>query len=143
MITISVVKEIELLLAKGKYSHRRIALLLKVSRGTVSAIAKGERPDYESFHQKRREELEEPGGPLQRCPGCGGMVYLPCRLCRMRRTKASAKRRSKFLFSLRLEEPLGLDLKEEHRLRYEEVRAQRMLNEGNNESKSSPRFIAH
>jgi hypothetical protein len=54
------------------------------------------------------------------------MVYLPCRLCEARR----AARRGR-LYPRRLpenatgEEPLSLELKEAHRLRYEGVRAQR------------------
>ena len=27
-------------------------------------------------------------GPPRRCPNCGGLVYVPCRLCRVRKTLA-------------------------------------------------------
>jgi len=37
---------------------------------------------------------EEPAGPPVRCPGCGGRVYPPCRLCRMRRIKEEEQRKS-------------------------------------------------
>ena len=62
MISASIVKQIRRLLAEGKLSHRKIACMMGVSRGTVGAVAKGRRPDY-----PERESAEEPSGPLERC----------------------------------------------------------------------------
>jgi hypothetical protein len=72
-------------LDEGTLSQRNIARRIGFSRGTVHAIARGKRPDY-------------PGGagpsdflplprPPQRCPGCGGMVRMPCLLCYIRGLK--------------------------------------------------------
>ena len=89
MITPAKVKEIEILLHAGRLSQRRIARVTGISRATVGAIAAGKRPDYEERRQLRRLELEElPLGPPERCAGCGGLVYMPCRLCRVRKIKA-------------------------------------------------------
>jgi hypothetical protein len=54
-----------------------------ISRATVAGIASGKRPDYEARIRARMED-ELPLGPLARCAGCGGLVYMPCRLCRVR-----------------------------------------------------------
>ena len=126
MIAPAVVEEIRSLLTKGKLSQRAIARVTQVSRGTVGAIATGRRPDYETLRRSRRDDTAPlPLGPRRRCPGCGGMVYMPCHACRIRDTAA----RRPWQFDLRwlalLDEPLGLDLRDEERARYEEVRAQR------------------
>ena len=118
MIPPSAVQEIRRLLAEGKLSYRKIAKVAGVSRGSVSLIASGKRPDY-----KPRKELAEevPSGPPERCPSCGALVYMPCRLCRLRAFLARLKR----LFARRSAgppEPIVLELNEEHRARYEEVR---------------------
>ncbi len=77
------VKEVERLLAEGKFSQRKISKLVGVSRGTISAIANGQRPDYEALARERGDDIE-PQGPIERCQTCGGRVYMPCRLCRVR-----------------------------------------------------------
>ena len=63
-------------------SQRRVAALAGVSRDTVSAIALGRR-------RRREDDEEDPEGAACkglriRCPGCGGLVSVPCRLCRVR-----------------------------------------------------------
>jgi transcriptional regulator with XRE-family HTH domain len=126
MIAPQIVDEVRRLLAEGRLSQRQIARATGVSRGTVGAIASGRRPDYHNLRPALDEDLLQPTGPPQRCPGCGGMVYLPCRLCRVRRLKAETSQRPFPPQPPRTEEPLALNLKEEHRLRYEEVRARRM-----------------
>jgi hypothetical protein len=78
------VAEIRRMLARGELSQRKIAEQTGVSRGTVGAIALGRRPDYEDRRQAARGDFEPPSGPLHRCPGCGGMVLMPCLLCRVR-----------------------------------------------------------
>jgi hypothetical protein len=86
MIALMKIKEAERLLAEGKLSHRKIALAVGISRATVGGIASGRRPDYEA-RQRARAVANEPLGPLARCPGCGGLVYMPCRLCTVRKMK--------------------------------------------------------
>ena len=81
------VDEARQLIDEGKLSQRKIARLLGMSRATVSAIASGKRPDYVALRLARCVG-EEPQGPLERCPTCGGRVYMPCRLCRVRRITA-------------------------------------------------------
>jgi transcriptional regulator with XRE-family HTH domain len=125
MIAPSVVQEIRRLLAEGKLSQRKIAKTTGISRGTVGAIAAGKRPDYESLRRAANDEFPEPTGPPQRCPGCGGMVYMPCRLCRARALQARSSTTPLPAWCMQLEEPLGLDLRDEDRARYEEIRSQR------------------
>ena len=72
-------------LAKQGLSRRKIALQTGFARDTVRKILDGQRPDYEAI---RREKgcLDEPlfTGPIERCPTCGGRVYMPCIACRVR-----------------------------------------------------------
>ena len=82
MIPNTMVEEVRRLLAEGKLSQRRIAITTGLSRGTVTSIAlnrRNERPPS--------LEAEIDFGPPARCPACGGMVYLPCRLCLVRDLK--------------------------------------------------------
>src|SRR5262245_52659293 len=95
MIAVEMVLEIRRLLATGNLSQRRIARLTGISRATIGSIASGKRPDYEP--RPRDEELDRPIGPPVRCPNCGGRVYLPCRLCRVRAIKRRELERKKHL----------------------------------------------
>jgi len=81
MIAPAVVDEIKRLLESGHLSQRTIAQQLGVSRGTVNAIALGKRLDPDP---DRDAGFAAPEGPLTRCPGCGGLVLMPCLLCRVR-----------------------------------------------------------
>lgn len=126
MIAPAVVQEVRRLLAKGNLSQRKIAGLTGISRGTVGAIAAGKRPDHESLGRAAKDEFPEPAGPLQRCPGCGGMVYMPCRLCHARALKARSSRPPIPAWLVQLDEPLGLDLREDDRARYEQIRSQKV-----------------
>jgi len=110
------------LLAEKKWSLRNIARMAGVSRGTVGAIAHGKRCDRPRPADEE-DLLAQPSGPLRRCPGCGGLVQMPCRLCRVRARKAA---RRSTPFPPRPEEPLRLELVGEHRLRYEAIRARRL-----------------
>jgi hypothetical protein len=74
MIDREKISQIEQLLATG-HSQRKIARLAGVSRNTVATVA-----DRLSHAQTAAEEALSP----TRCPNCGGMVYLPCRLCSVR-----------------------------------------------------------
>jgi len=83
MLALSVVKEIARLLSEGHLSQRKIAQRLGVSRGTVSAIANGQRALF-----GRTPEAEDVDVGLQfppeRCPKCGFFVHMPCLVCRTR-----------------------------------------------------------
>jgi len=108
-----VIAEAKRLLAAG-LSQRAIARRLGISRGTVGAIATGRRPDYESLKGDNEPEKV-------RCTGCGGMVAMPCRACRVRAAAAIKGRR--FQGSRLKEGPaeLALDLRPAYQARYEEV----------------------
>lgn len=136
MIAPEAVEEVRRLLAEGKLSQRAIARITRVSRGTVGAIATGKRPDRQNSPRARTtEELSPPAGPLQRCPGCGGMVYMPCRACQIRTWAAHASMSVGPPWPGEPDEPLQLDLNRQHRARYEEVRLQRSFSA---ESASAP-----
>jgi endonuclease G len=87
-ITREIFEEVNRLLAL-RWSHRRIAGQTGVSRSTVNNIAHG--------YQPRLDESPGviPNGPLGRCPGCGGRVFLPCVLCQVRALKAEEQRARK------------------------------------------------
>ena len=83
MLSSAMVEEIRRLLVEGKLSQREISQQLRVSRGTVTSVAlnrRHERPEPE-------DETQLHAGPPTRCRTCGGLVYLPCVLCRAREAK--------------------------------------------------------
>lgn len=84
MIDPATIAEAKRLLAQGELSQRKIAKRLGISRATIGAIAHGKRPDYEP-RSKPEDELPHIAGPPRRCPGCGGLVWFPCQLCRVQR----------------------------------------------------------
>jgi len=92
MISLGVVDQIKRLLEEGDLSQRKIARQVGVSRGTVNAIARGKRPDYEARGRDREDDVVAPGGPPARCPTCGGMVEMPCLACRVRAMRESRRR---------------------------------------------------
>jgi transcriptional regulator with XRE-family HTH domain len=122
MITEKVVQEVRRLLAEGTLSQRKIAQRTGICRGTVGAIASGKRPDYEMSEPVEEEEIV---GPPMRCGGCGGLVYLPCRRCRLQETNSQNRRSLSRQRTAETNERLELDLRPEHRARYEEVLAWR------------------
>jgi hypothetical protein len=83
MLARTVVAEIQRLLEEGRMSQRAVAHRVGVSRGTVHAIAHGRRRDRRSGRESV-SELTPLDGPVERCPGCGGKVQMPCLLCRLR-----------------------------------------------------------
>lgn len=125
MIAPKIVAEIRRLLVEEKISQRKIGRLAGVSRGTVAAIASGKRPDYEELYRQSWDESDEPAGPPERCPGCGGLVYMPCQLCRARTITAKRPRLVPRCTAVLRDGPLELDLRPEHRTRYEQVRTRR------------------
>ena len=60
-----------------------------VSRVVIAGIASGKRPDEVARRAARQaaREAVEPVGPPERCPGCGGRVFMPCLLCHVRAVK--------------------------------------------------------
>ena len=85
------VDSVRRLLVEGRLSQRRIAKLIGISRATVGAIANGRRPKYPIPHRAENDPFGPPTGPPQRCVGCGGMVYVPCRLCYVRDLKETQR----------------------------------------------------
>ncbi len=93
MLAESLVDQVFRLLSEGQMSQRKIALLTGVSRGIVGAIARGRR--RLDLRPKCADDDDRPLGPPTRCRGCGGMVYMPCRLCRIRAILAIENRLAK------------------------------------------------
>jgi hypothetical protein len=84
MVPAEIVATIRRLLAAGELSQRAIARHVAVSRGVVAAVAAGkEMACYRRHSRTDRSSSTETGAP-RRCPGCGGLAYFPCRLCRVR-----------------------------------------------------------
>jgi hypothetical protein len=81
MLSSCLVEQINRLLALGN-SRRDVARIVGVSRTTVNRIAARERPDLVDPVETDLSSL--PRRKAKRCATCGGMVYPPCRLCRMR-----------------------------------------------------------
>lgn len=84
MLHVAVVREIRRLLDQGQLSQRSIAARLGVSRGVVGQIAAGTRGLHGSGETIRMVKPAPIDALATRCPGCGGKVYAPCRLCRVR-----------------------------------------------------------
>jgi hypothetical protein len=97
MLTESQVEWVVQLLCDNKLSHREIARQTRVSRGTISAIARGDRPHQ--LHRKPADEAAFDPGPPARCRGCGGLVQMPCLLCRIRACRAIELRMQELAFS--------------------------------------------
>jgi transcriptional regulator with XRE-family HTH domain len=128
MLATKTVAEIRRLLAERTHSQREIARLTGVSRGSVGAVALGRRRDGDE-RLAARDEVIEPLGPPVRCPGCGGLVYLPCVLCRARSYRPKAPHVAQRRGAKPLAESLSLNLRPEHHARYEEVRIWRRESE--------------
>lgn len=92
MLAPGLVEEVKRLLATGRLSQRKIARQTGVSRATIGLIAAGKRPDYQPRPPAWDSLFDVPQAPPRRCPGCGGLVYLPCRLCHIRALKAADRR---------------------------------------------------
>lgn len=84
MLRPSQVKKIRKLFADGR-SLREIARKMRLARNTVDDVAHGRR--YGPSPLPDGDPLQCLGPPV-RCAKCGGMVYPPCRLCRVRAIKA-------------------------------------------------------
>lgn len=116
MIPPSTILEIQRLLKKKHYGRRKIAKRLRVSLGTVVAVATGVRQvkDYLDHPLER-----EPAKETRRCPSCGALVNMPCMLCQTREMLAGHQLPP---LEPRVDTPIGLNLKPEHQAGYAEVR---------------------
>jgi hypothetical protein len=110
MIPQMLVTEVKRLLAQPGLSQRKVALMTGVSRASVGAIAAGRRPDYPERCNPDDCAEEIPQGPAERCPTCGGMVYMPCRLCHVRAIKSKEREKAR----LRTEAGMSWDLAGSH-----------------------------
>jgi len=86
MLPTALIHEIDRLLKEGELSHRKIAIRLGVSRGTIDAIANGRRGLYGKEPDVNRP-AHVPTSPPARCPRCGYRVYFPCLICNTRQHK--------------------------------------------------------
>jgi hypothetical protein len=93
MLSSSIIAEVERLLALG-HSRREVAQLTGVCRNTINRIAAGKRPDYAPPKESNLSSL--PRTMAVRCQTCGGNVFPPCKLCRVRARLANraSRRRS-------------------------------------------------
>ena len=86
MLPTALIMEVRRLLDRRELTYREISKRLGVSRGLITAMANGQRgnhgrdPGDETPTSSPRRELTSP----TRCPGCGGLVCPPCRLCAVR-----------------------------------------------------------
>ena len=80
------IDEVRRLLSTSVLSYNAIASKLGVGRNLVGRISRGKHRCVE-IKKKPVEHV----GPIERCPGCGVMVEMPCLECRM----ASIKERDK------------------------------------------------
>jgi hypothetical protein len=88
MIAPQIIEEVERLLLQGSLSHRQIATQLGVSRGTVNAVANGQRAVRNARRAAHRDHFEPPQGLPRRCPSCGRLVQMPCLACRLQNLAA-------------------------------------------------------
>lgn len=78
MISLAKIGRVRAMLAEEKRrSFGVIAKACGVSRTAVARIATGKPMLVELL-------MVHDGPAPQRCAGCGGMVYMPCKLCRVR-----------------------------------------------------------
>jgi hypothetical protein len=91
MLPAQVDAEIRRLLA-ARVPQRRIAARLEVSRTTVHAIATGRRQRGGRINDQlwSPEFAAGPDALPERCGGCGGLVYMPCVLCRALRYRGQS-----------------------------------------------------
>jgi len=89
------VREVRRLWGDGCRSRRRIARRLGISREVVNQIVSGTFVLQMSVDEEPDMPMPDCEGSPVRCPGCGGKVFLPCRLCQLRELKREqlAKRR--------------------------------------------------
>lgn len=122
MIAASVIARVEALLATGRWSHRRIAVELAISRDTVGRIAAGRIRSID--RASRAAHSTRSKIPATRCAGCGALVIeSPCRACLVRHLiRHGAVSAASPAINL---PPVGLDLRPAEERRYRKVRRAR------------------
>ncbi len=122
------VEAVRRLLADGQMSHRQIAETVGMCRGSVSAIASGRRPDYETRRRADalRSDAEEVlgSGAVERCPDCGALAAMPCRACHLLATETIRPTPAE-------DADCRLQLRPGARKRYEEMRRRRQMSDAN------------
>ena len=105
------------LLKEKKISQRNIARIMGISRGSVSAIARG---------KIRRDFMEDvkihPKGAWVRCPECGGKTQMPCTVCYLSKIIGVRSKDSQWNFSVPKTGLLGIELKGWKLRRYLKIR---------------------
>ena len=91
MLKPEIVLKILFLLKEKKCSQRKVAKIIGVSRGTVSAIALGKRKLMRSLSAHEDASFISPQGPPRRCPLCGAKTQMPCLACQLRGRKRNEK----------------------------------------------------
>ncbi|HWB00681.1 MAG TPA: helix-turn-helix transcriptional regulator [Pirellulales bacterium] len=92
-ITQAMVWDVQRMLNEDRMSQRAVARAVGISRSTVGKIASGQRPAWPDRQPDGDCYSIRPTGPIGRCPGCGGRVYMPCRLCHVRVLKSIDRQR--------------------------------------------------
>ncbi len=91
MLPFKVIRQIVRSLETGKLTHAQIAEKCKVSRNTVTILARSRRswgqtnkprkPIRDQRHQSVRSQMRQ---LVRRCPRCGYNIFPPCRICATR-----------------------------------------------------------
>ncbi len=126
MIDVEKEQQAQRLLDANGLSQRAVARRVGLSRATVGAMAAGRRPrDYSLRAGKAKPQeanSQEASGPVQRCPGCGRLIAMPCRACRVERLVASGQSPRKYPDDPQFDEPLSVALQDEDPERYLKIR---------------------
>lgn len=117
-----IVEETERLLAEG-LSARKIAKLMKISRGSIASIRHGTRNLYQ---KKESDEVPEPSGDYVRCPKCGAKTQLPCLGCEIRKI---VRKNGRILWPENSGVEIEIELVGEHLERYIQIRDWRAKSE--------------
>jgi hypothetical protein len=126
MIPPDVVSAVCRLLIETKLSQREIARRTGISRGSVRAIASSRQFENATCRPTEEIDWERPVGSPERCPDCGGLIFPPCILCATRKALARHLLTALRRLTSRGMIPLGLELRPQHRKRYQQVRARRL-----------------
>jgi hypothetical protein len=129
MIAPDTVADIRRLLAEDVLGQREIARRMGVCRSTVGAIAAGRRLDRPA-KRPPEADLWETSDPPERCSTCGGLVYMPCMLCRLRKEIGEHRKKSPVDRTAQaVVRGIALELRPDHRSRYEDIRERRRQEE--------------
>lgn len=106
-------------------SYREIRKITGLARETIARIVHGRRKDPEIRRREQRERDQLHSGPIERCPKCGRRMVMPCLACLAATRNADLSRTRRGRDQGGFDPPLGLDLRDHHKARYETVRANR------------------